>query len=200
MTFSTAYVQTAQDKKAFGMVYNKGLADERLVKAHLTRSGKEVIPSTKEEDMFFDVDCYVNGVPTSIKSTHSAAKYGTIGLELISQLTEKQGCATSKSILANKELTMNDVKRLTATGNWLESWWYNGKAEHYCFYIGEVLRTYRKVDIQEYINNHGYTRIRPLKAETAKSQGGKYRFCNAVSIYLPLAKVPYISKEMVETN
>ena len=194
---TTTYVQTANDKAIFNSVYRRGLADERLVIQHLMATGRTVTESTKDENIFSDIDCYVNGVPVSIKAQHSAARYGTIGLELSQHLTTGEACATSSSILANKELTFNDVSRLEATGNWQPSWFINGKAEVYCILIGEVMRTYTKKDIQNYLDTSGYVRMRALRADTKKTQGGKYRYCNAVSVYLPTLKVPHSKPEMV---
>lgn len=198
MTFATAYVQTAQDKKTFNVVYGKGLADERLVKQHLAQNGRVVVESTKEENIFQDIDCYVDGIPTSIKAMHKGAAYGTIGMELYNLLTERQACATSKSILANKDLNFNDVARLAATGNWETGWWHHGKAEQYAILIGEVLRVYSKKALQHYMDTKGFVRIRPLKVETQKSQGGSYRYSNSISVYLPIKDVPTVSKELIE--
>jgi hypothetical protein len=189
---------TAANASAFHSIYRKGLADESLVKQHLVNTGRILTPSTKEQDMFEDTDCFIDGRAVSIKTQHSAAKYGTIGLELTQHLTIHQDCATSKTILANKELTLNDIKRLEATGSWRQSWFYNGKADDYYVYIGEVLRIYKKEDILAHLAAHPYKRIRALRADTKANQGGKYRFCNAISGYLDINAVKH-TKELVST-
>lgn len=175
--------------KAFFTIYNGGLKDEAFVKAHLTSTGRKVVQSTMEEDKFQDIDCYVDGVAVSIKTQRSAVKYGTIGFELTQQLTERADCATTRAILANREISLNDIKRLEASGSWEKSWFYNGKAEEYYIYTGEVLRIYRKVDILDHIEKYGYKRVRALRAETKATQGGKYRYCNAISGYLDIRAV-----------
>lgn len=185
-----------KNSNAFFTIYNKGLQDEATVKTHLRNTGRLVTASTKEQDMFDDVDCFVDGVAVSIKSQRAGVKYGNVGLELSQHLTTHEGCATTRAILSNKDITVKDIARLEAVGSWSSSWFINGKAEEYYIYSGEVLRKYKKVDILTYIAKAGYLRIRPLKPETKTSQGGRYRYCNALSGYFQYNAVPH-TKELV---
>lgn len=187
-----------QNSNAFFAIYNKGLADEQTVKTHLKNTGRLVTASTVDQDRFEDIDCFVDGVAVSIKSQRAGVKYGNVGLELSQHLTSHEGCATTRVVLANKDITVKDIARLEATGSWTTSWFINGKAEEYYIYSGEVLRIYKKVDILAYVAKNGYLRIRPLKPETKTTQGGKYRFCNALSGYFQYNTIPHRKELVIE--
>lgn len=191
-------VYTAANASAFHAIYRKGISEEASIKEYLRNTGRLVTESTKEENMFQDIDCFVNGRSVSIKTMHAGAKYGNIGMELMSLLTVHQDCQASSDILANKVLTMESCRSLYNTGNWELGWYPNGKAEDYYILIGEVLRIYRKEDIQAHLANNKFLRICGLKKETKANQGGKYRYCNTISGYLNYNSVIH-SKELFTT-
>ena len=178
-------------------VYAKGLNDERIVKSFLTALGKDVQPSTKDEDMFGDIDCWVEGRSVSIKAQHSGASYNNICFELAQHLTEYQDCPISKTIISRKDLTVKDTERLVASGSWCKSWWDNGRAEYYYIYQADQLHVYKKSEIQDYIAKHGWLRIRPLSWARKSYQGGTYRYCNALCGYLPTDCIPHAIYKIV---
>lgn len=182
--------------QTFYNIYSKGLQDEQVVKTHLSNTGKSVTASTPDQDKFEDIDGFVDLVPTSIKTQHAGATYGNIGMELTQQLTTHIGCATTRSILANRDITLKDIARLEAVGSWEKSWFYNGKADQYYIYIGEVLRCYKKKDIVAHVEQYGFKRIRPLKPATKAIIPGKYRYCNSICGYLDINAVKH-TKELV---
>ena len=96
--------------------WDEGLNQEARVFQWLESRGLTVQPSTKEENVYNDIDVWVNKKPTSIKSPRSESvnRYRRIPLELQTQYSD---------------------------GTWLDSWFKYGKAEVYVFLIGSSLYT-----------------------------------------------------------
>ena len=96
--------------------WNEGLNQETRVINWLESRGLTVQPSTKEQNVYNDIDVWVNNKPTSIKSPRpeSVYRYRRIPLELKTQYSD---------------------------GSWLDSWFRYGKAEVYVFLIGSSLYT-----------------------------------------------------------
>lgn len=61
--------------------YTNGLVAEEKVKQFLRSCGHAVDPSTKEENTRYDIDCFVDGEPVSIKVPHNSYNSHNIGLE-----------------------------------------------------------------------------------------------------------------------
>lgn len=171
-------------------MYASGLADEKLVKEYCSQVlGWTVRDSTREENVFQDIDAWVNGKPVSIKAEHSGLKYGNIYFELAQHLTEFQDCQESARILDRKELTVSHVRDLVELGSWEYSWFYNSKANYYFILQGDILRIYSKADLQKHIQDIGFSHLRPLTQRRKDYQGGTFRYCNAICGFLPITAV-----------
>lgn len=156
----------ARDIAGFRSTYAKGLSDEKKVMDFMQSLGYRVEPSTKEENMFNDVDCYINGHPASIKAEHAGLKYNNIYFELEAQLT--------------------------ATGEWVPSWYETGTAKWYLILQGDTLRCYLKKNIKAYVDLVGWQKIRSLGWKTKKQQGGTYRYSDAKCGFLVPTDVPHL--------
>jgi hypothetical protein len=178
---------------SFQSIYDKGLDDERKVKSFLLRKGYLVEDSTRKDNKDLDIDCYVGGIPTSIKSSHAGVKYGHIGFELCVQLSKFGVCSETEAILADPAaFDMNTVSKLRALKSWQDSWFYSGKATVYLFYQGDKLRAYHKQNVIDYTEANGFDRIRPLSYGTKTSQkNGKHYHSNAVCGYLKYDRVTH---------
>jgi hypothetical protein len=175
----------------FGHVFAAGLADERLVKQYLTTKGFDVKEPTKDEDKFQDIDCYVNGIPGSIKAEHSGAKYGNIYFELAQHLTTHADCEYTKSVLNSKKLTQQDIDDLVDYKSWEASWYVNGTALVYYIYQGDKLMVYRKQDVQAYVAKNGWLRIRTLSNYRKGYLGSGYRYINSACGFLNIDDVKH---------
>lgn len=163
--------------------YQKGLADEAIVKDFLKSRGYTVDVSSSHDNKANDIDCWVNDQPVSIKSQHKGESFRNIGFELCNHLTAQKECEVTKEILST-ELTLNSVITLLQAGSWEPAWYMTGTATHYLFYQGQSLRLYRKKDIEALVNSQGFLRIRPLTEDTRSYLGGTYRHCNSICGYL----------------
>lgn len=157
---------TKRDLEQFNKAYNKGLADERLVIEFMIQQGFEVTKSTDDENKIKDIDCYIDGIPTSIKAQHKGIKYNNIYFELEQQLT--------------------------STKNWVKSWYYNSKAEQYLILQGGTLRLYKKADIQKHATEIGWSHTRQLSSSVKSTQGGSYRYCDAKLGFLKPTDVQHL--------
>lgn len=142
-----------RDLEQFNKAYKQGLADERLVIEFMKQQGFEVTDSTDNENKTKDIDCYIDGIPTSIKAQHKGLKYNNIYFELEQQLT--------------------------STKNWVPSWYYTSRAEQYLILQGNTLRLYKKDDIKKHATEIGWSHTRRLSPEAKSTQGGSYRYCDA---------------------
>lgn len=124
--------------------YTTGKDNESKVIQWLTNKGFTVRPSTQHEDWHLDIDCYVNGVPTSIKSQHTGFTRKNIGFEI--EVFSKYDQA------------------------WVNSWWINGQAEQYLFYRGAELRFYQKKALKTYVRRYGFAYTRELSPVRQASQ------------------------------
>lgn len=164
-TLPVVQVDEQRDKVTFKHNYARGLADQKLVEEYLKSQGHAVLPSAKEDDLLYDVDCYLDGVPTSIKAQHKGASFGNIYFELKAQLT------------SNKK--------------WVNSWYFNGKAEQYLILQGNVLRLYKKTDVEAQVESKGWLRQRTLSASVKATQGGSYRYSNSLLGFLNISDVAH---------
>lgn len=111
--------------------YKRGLDDElalvrRLANYHL------VTPSTEHENKVDDIDCWVDGVPVSIKTQSTAARTGNLVFEL--------------------EVKWRD------TGEWGKSWYYNSKADYYLFQVTDNVYRIYKQHLLDYVDLAGFDR------------------------------------------
>lgn len=172
------YRRAGQDE--FTRIYNAGLDEECRVLAFLENKGFTVQDATKEEQ-FLDIDCYLDGVPTSIKAEHDGLKYGDIYFELASQ----KGSAKFLRTLSLPEFNSIQAwaakaKRQNVPSDLLEyfsAWFFTGTAEQYLILQGDRLRLYRKSDIMEYMDKFGPDKVLGLSPYRLQTQGGKNTIC-----------------------
>jgi hypothetical protein len=164
----------ARDTATFKASYAQGLSDERKVINFIKSLGYWVEASTKDDNMFNDIDCWVNGQPVSIKAEHTGLRYNNIYFELEQQLTE--------------------------TGEWVPSWWQTGKATWYFILQGQTLRCYLKKNLELYVTNIGWQKIRSLGWKKKNSQGGTYRFSDARCGFLVPTDVPHLIYTLPDTR
>lgn len=155
-----------RDVKSFSNTYQRGLQEERRVIEFLKTVFKSVTNSTKDQNRLEDIDCFINGIPVSIKAEHSGLRYGNIYFELENQIT--------------------------ATGNWeKDGWYYTGKAEKYVIIQGQTITMYSKQAIVDYVEANGWLRTRTLGWSTRATQGGTYRTMDTLSGFLETDLVPF---------
>lgn len=107
--------------------YKRGLRDEERVINALKHAGHIVRESSKKENIYQDIDCWVNGQPVSIKSQAVAAKTGRVVFELeVKVAVDALGALDS--------VDPNDY-----VYEWEYSWFYYGQATSYLILIGERL-------------------------------------------------------------
>ena len=87
---------------SFRATYVGGQQSEAQVIAAMQANGFPVTKSTKEQDMFQDIDCFLGNLAISIKTSHATQNSGNLCFEL-------EQC-------------------VTATGEWIKAWFYNGEA------------------------------------------------------------------------
>ncbi|MBW4558451.1 MAG: hypothetical protein KME59_21500 [Trichormus sp. ATA11-4-KO1] len=173
------------------LCYEKGLSDERKVMDFLRGQGYNVKPASSQENKKEDIDCWVNGKPVSIKSSHKGAKFKNIGLELANQLTSRVACRDTEYILGKLSISLLDVDTLIDTGSWEPGWYATGKATNYLFYQEHELRLYTKKSIENYVNSKGFLRVRQLSDACKSYLGGRYRYCNTICGYLHWNVIPH---------
>ena len=112
--------------------YQRGLADEKIVKAYLSKTC-QVTDSTEHEDMTLDIDAYVNGKATSIKC---------------------MGVTTPKNFAFELEVQ-------NSAGKWRKSWYYNRQAKKYVMWHRgmDTIFGIDKQRLQEYITLHDFDRV-----------------------------------------
>ena len=168
----------------FQRIYDQGMKDEKFVMDFFTANGAIVTPASTEENKYQDIDCYINGVPVSIKAQHKGVIFHNIGLELANELTIHQGHPLTKQYLVNNSMTLPQIQDLINKGIWEPGWFVNSKAKVYLVYQGDIIRHYRKAHIVQTIKTKGFRRIRCLREDTLESKGGTYRYYNTVNGYL----------------
>lgn len=178
-------------------VQAKGLAEEKKV-IEFAREvlGLTVTDSTEHEDRMLDIDCWADGVAVSIKAEHNGVAYGNIYFELAQHLTEFKDCPVSTDMLDKRDLNQTDVDALVAVGSWEPSWWTTGKADVYWILQGEVLKVYRKIDVQRYVAAKGWRHCKGLSFKRKSYLGGRYRYVNAICGYLNISDIPHVSYHM----
>jgi hypothetical protein len=129
--------------------WNEGLSQESRVFRWLESRSLTVQPSTKEQNVYHDIDAWVNNKATSIKSprVESVTRYRRIPLELQTQYSD---------------------------GSWLDSWFRYGKSEVYVFLIGSSLYTAWAAVLKRFYERNKrcnmVVRHRTLSRETKQKQ------------------------------
>ena len=163
---TTDMLNASRDMATFSSTYRNGLAEEKRVIEFLKTKFADVQPSTKQQNMIEDIDCFVDGVSVSVKAEHDGLRYGNVYFELENQIT--------------------------ATQQWeLDGWYYTGKAEKYVIIQGQEIRLYDKKAIKDHVEANGWLRVLPLSWKRKASQGGSYRTMDTRCGYLDRNKVPY---------
>ncbi len=161
-----------RDMTGFNNVWRNGSADEKRVIAFLDNLGWNIKPSSKEDNITKDIDCWVDGIGYSIKAEHKGLQWGNIYFELANQLT--------------------------STGQWEDTGWFNtGEADYYLILQGQELRMYSKQAIKAYVDANGWVKTRTLSWQAKATQGGSYRTMDTKSGFLDRDKVPYISSWII---
>ncbi len=124
--------------------YNTGLHDElslirRLAPHHA------VTASTREENLLQDIDCYIDGVPVSIKTQNTAAKTGNLAFEL-------RFC-------------------WRATGEWVDSWFYYGLADYYLVQVYDKVYRLDCKPLKAWVAGRGWDRETTNTGRSREQQG-----------------------------
>jgi hypothetical protein len=159
----------------FRDIYRKGLEDEAKVIAFLKEEFGNITSSNKEENIYMDIDCFMDGSPVSIKAEHAGKAYGNFYFEWANCLT---GCFSWQDVRSN--LNPETIHKLLKTPNWEPGWYLTGKAEWYAIYQGTRLYMFHKRCLYDYLATVGWSHFRPLSSKRKKTQGGNYRYCNTI--------------------
>jgi hypothetical protein len=132
--------------------WDEGVASEGEVVAHLSTLWKNVRPSTTEENIHLDIDCWVGDESVSIKTQHtSKRRYG--------------GSITV-------ELLMYD----SWFDRWIPSWFYNGEATYYLWRIQQEVFLIRKSTLLDYLEEQGWDGVSEGLTERVKATQAHKRF------------------------
>ena len=153
-------------------VWRMGLAEERRIKMFLLSLGFQVTNSSKEENIWEDIDCWIGTTSVSIKAQHSSLNYP--GITACFELEQK----------------------LTGTDIWEPSWFYNGKADKYLILQGTTLSLIDAKVLKEQVSRQGFSYTRSNKASTRAYSGGSARYEDARCGYIPQAELP-VEKQWV---
>ena len=193
MTFKhvdpTIHLPESEVKAKYQEIYQKGLKDGLLVMERLS-TAYDLQPSTKEEDIGSDIDCWINGDALSIKALHAGLKYNNIYFELSTQ--RYQGCDGVAKVWDPKwsqDIINNQVASKCYqfhNGHWFPGWYYYGLAPYYAILQGTTINIYAKDDIQAHVAAKGWLRVLGLSYKTKAIQGGKDTICG----FLNTADIP----------
>lgn len=155
-----------RDMETSRQVWQYGYQEEMRIKKFLLSLGFNVTNSSKHENIFEDIDCWVGETPISIKAMHKSLQYpgATMCFEL--------------------------EQRLTGTDVWEKSWYYNGKAEKYLILQGTRLALVDKQELVDHVDRVGFDYKRTLKPSTRSYCGGSARYDDSRCGFIPQLKVP----------
>ena len=181
-------------------VYQAGLDDEQRVLDFIAAKfpNHKVKPSTRDENIFQDIDLWVGATAVSVKAQHSGASFGNICFELLQSPRVLKDEVTSQRILNASEVHPDDLETLIGVG-WIQSWYYTSKASIYAILQGTTLRLYHKSDIIDYVEDkgNGFLRIKQLtKARRSYLLNSNYRYTNSLCGYLNIDDVPHCRLKM----
>jgi hypothetical protein len=124
--------------------YTRGIKTEERLISFLKENGFNVTPSTRHENINYDIDCWEDdAVAVSIKAQHTALRTGNLAFELV--LTNQDGSTE-------------------------DGWFRTGHASVYWIVVGNQLYKARKADIASYVLKHKWSRKAHLSAQVAASQ------------------------------
>lgn len=130
----------------------EGVQSENEVVEHLSSLWPSVRPSTTEENIHLDIDCWVGDESVSIKTQHtSKRKYGgniTFELEMYDSWFDR----------------------------WIPSWFWNGEATYYLWRIQHEVFLIRKSSLLDYLNEHGWDGVSEGLTERVKATQAHKRF------------------------
>lgn len=101
--------------------YSRGVKAEHQLIQRLRKTGFNVNRSSRDEDIHMDIDCYLEGVSTSIKVQHAALRTGNLAFEI--------------EVFSSR------------TRKWESSWYFDGRAEQYLFQVGNDVYMIQKSDL-----------------------------------------------------
>lgn len=171
----------------YTQVYNRGLEDEETVLDFLFSTGEYSVAATEEiEDQLSDIDCYINGIPASIKAEHEGARYGNIYFELVTQRGRK-GLSPELTLAQTESLT-DLFSRVGSVpfanlkdGSWFPGWFHLSKAKLYIIWQGDQLMIFQKKDILAYIRTSGFRKVLGLSWKVLQQQHGKNTICGYIN-------------------
>lgn len=132
-------------KERFDAQWEYGHKREAQVIRYLQDTFHTVIrPSSRDENILEDIDCWMGNTSISIKSQDIALRTKNFGFELE---------------MHNKE-----------RDEWVPSWYFTGKAQYYVIIVGETCYQLCKQRLQDYVNEHGWDSVKQLSPRVAASQ------------------------------
>jgi len=114
--------------------------------------------SSKQDNIHKDIDCFIDNVPTSIKSDRMAQKTGNLALEL---------------------QCWNQYSRL-----WEDSWFTKDYAKQYIYVLGDRVYHIFKDDIKNYVRDFNFDRITGIskKVQSAQKEIGHAHTLNRIGL------------------
>lgn len=158
----------ARDMDTFKKSYKSGIEGERAILRYFAKLGFNVIGSDTDDNIFNDIDGFINTTSVSIKCQDSA--------------TDKR--------YPRPHFYFEIEAELTATGEWVPSWFYTGKAQKYIIAHQNTLYVLNREVVHEYIAKHGWSYTRCLSKSVRAGQGGTYRYSNARCGFIACDELP----------
>lgn len=168
-----------------------GLENEERVLAAFHEAGRDVVESERSEDIRYDIDAYIDGVPVSIKTQNAGVRYGHIYVELTTQQRPFYKWEDCDHAFCDREFPTY-LGELDHT--WGPAWWFTGKAQRYV--ISQKvdgrrrIRVYTKAALTAYIKQKGFDRVMGLSGPVLRGQNG----LNTVCGYMKVDEVPYVEE------
>ena len=142
-----------------------GLEDEAKVIKHLQASFFRLKPSSKNDNILFDRDCWVmvNGItpykPVSIKSQQACLKTGNLCFQTYVAIKE-----------IDPKLGYYDTD-LELFLQWEKSDWFMGRVDFYAILVGSTVYWINKLELIDFLReNNGWDKIRQLHKNTKLNQ------------------------------
>jgi hypothetical protein len=179
------------DRRARNYIRDEeGLVNEgRVLRAFYDR-GRDVLQSEAEDDIERDIDAYIDGVATSVKTQDTGVRFGHIYVELATEQGPVKVWEEADRALVSSVFPEN----LHFGASWRPAWFFTGAGSRYA--ISQRLpdkrrvRVYEKPTISAYIQQKGFDRVCGLSWPRLQSQNG----FNTVCGFLPVDAVPYIEE------
>lgn len=151
--------QFAATKNSFG------LEKEKQIQNWLARTyDTHVVKSSKDDDILYDIDCWMGRTSISIKSQSICAHTGNLGFE-----TYKMDTFTHEYDKA--QLVKHPF--LNVRGVWVPSWFYAGKAQYYVVAVVDDLYQVSKERLLEYVEQYGWDREASLSNKVLEEHANR---------------------------